>query len=111
MSKAREYSSPLMEELIKETTPEELEKINKEMEAMIPKFKVGDKLEALYHHKEEYGLEYATITSITLKERVVGVLKIHSIEKVDDSIVIEQRDFEQLADNLIKCFEQFGSSK
>lgn len=34
MSKAREYSSPLMEELIKETTPEELEKINKEMEAI-----------------------------------------------------------------------------
>jgi hypothetical protein len=33
MNKAREYSSPLIEELINETTPEELEKINKEMEA------------------------------------------------------------------------------
>jgi len=32
MNKAREYSSPLLEELINETTPEELEKINKEME-------------------------------------------------------------------------------
>jgi len=34
MNKAREYSSPLIEELINETTPEELEKINKEMEVM-----------------------------------------------------------------------------
>ena len=34
MNKAREYSSPLIEELINETTPEELEKINNEMEAM-----------------------------------------------------------------------------
>jgi len=33
-SKAREHSSPVLEELINETTPEELEKINKEMEAM-----------------------------------------------------------------------------
>jgi hypothetical protein len=41
MSKAREYSSPLIEELINETTPEELEKINNEMEAMIP-IKNGD---------------------------------------------------------------------
>lgn len=49
--------------------------------------------------------------SITLKERVVGVLKIHSIKKVDDSIVIQQCDFEELADNLMKCFKQFGNSK
>jgi hypothetical protein len=70
MNKAREYPSPLMEELINETTPEELEKINKEMEAMIPKFKVGDKLKALYHHKEEYGLEYVTITSINEEKQV-----------------------------------------
>ena len=34
MNKAREYSSPVLEELINETTPEEMEKINKEMEAM-----------------------------------------------------------------------------
>jgi hypothetical protein len=33
-------------------------------------FKVGDKLEALYHHKEEYGLEYVTITSINKKTKV-----------------------------------------
>ena len=58
-----------------------------------------------------YNKYYPEPPSITLKERVVGVLKIHSIEKADDSIVIEQRDFEQLAGNLIKCFEQFGSSK
>lgn len=32
MSKAREYSSPLVEELLNETTPEEIERINKEME-------------------------------------------------------------------------------
>ena len=70
MNKAREYSSPLIEELINETTPEELEKINKEMEAMIPKFKVGDKLEALYHHKEEYGLKYVTITSVNEEKQV-----------------------------------------
>lgn len=50
--------------------------------------------------------------SITLKERVMGVLKAHSIEKVEDwSYIIEQRDFPELADNLIKCFEHFGSSK
>jgi hypothetical protein len=41
MNKAREYSSPLIEELINETTPEELEKINNEMEAMIS-IKNGD---------------------------------------------------------------------
>jgi hypothetical protein len=41
MENAREYSSPLIEELINETTPEELEKINNEMEAMIP-IKNGD---------------------------------------------------------------------
>lgn len=35
MNKAREYSSPLMEELINETTSEELEKINKEMEKQL----------------------------------------------------------------------------
>lgn len=28
------------------------------------KFKVGDKLEALDWHKDEYGLKYVTITSI-----------------------------------------------
>jgi hypothetical protein len=52
MNKAREYSSPLMEELVNETTPEELEKINKEMEAMIPKFKAGDKLKVLENEFE-----------------------------------------------------------
>jgi hypothetical protein len=41
INKAREYSSPLIEELINETTPEELEKINNEMEAMIS-IKNGD---------------------------------------------------------------------
>jgi len=64
MNKAREYSSPLIEELINETTPEEMEKTRREMEAMIPKFKIGDKLEALDWHKDEYGLKYVTITSI-----------------------------------------------
>jgi hypothetical protein len=70
MNKAREYSSPLIEELINETTPEELEKINMEMEAMIPKFKVGDKLGALDYHKEEYGLKYVTITSVNEEKQV-----------------------------------------
>ena len=70
MDKAREYPSPLMEELINETTPEELEKINKEMEAMIPKFKVGDKLKAIDYDREEYGLEYVTITSINEEKQV-----------------------------------------
>jgi hypothetical protein len=32
MENAREYSSPLIEELINETTPEEIERINNEME-------------------------------------------------------------------------------
>jgi hypothetical protein len=40
MNKAREYSSPLIEELINETTPEELERINNEMEAMSKKMKI-----------------------------------------------------------------------
>jgi hypothetical protein len=70
MNKAREYSSPLMEELINETTPEEMEKINNEMEAMIPKFKVGDKLKAIDYDREEYGLEYVTITSINEEKQV-----------------------------------------
>jgi hypothetical protein len=33
-------------------------------------FKVGDKLEALDWHKEEYGLEFVTITSINEKNQV-----------------------------------------
>ena len=48
--------------------------------------------------------------SITLKERVIGVLKYHSIEKEEDwSHIIEERDFEELADNLISCFKQFSN--
>jgi transposase-like protein len=68
--KAREYNSPVIQELIDETTPEQLEQINKQMEKMIPKFKVGDKLEALDWHKEEYSLEYVTITSINEEKQV-----------------------------------------
>jgi hypothetical protein len=34
------------------------------------KFKVGDKLEALDYHKEEYGLKYVTITSINEETKV-----------------------------------------
>ena len=34
------------------------------------KFKVGDRLEAIEFDKEEYGLEYVTITSINEKNRV-----------------------------------------
>jgi hypothetical protein len=50
--------------------------------------------------------------SITLKERVIGVLRYHSIEKEEDwSRIIEERDFEELAGNLISCFEQFGKAK
>jgi hypothetical protein len=46
------------------------------------------------------------------KERVVGVLRYHSIEKEEDwSRIIEERDFEELAGNLISCFEQFGKAK
>jgi len=51
-------------------------------------FKIGDKLEAIDYDKEEYGLEYVTITSINEKTKVYhweadGVLftlggKIHS---------------------------------
>ncbi len=70
MNKAREYSSPLMEELINETAPEEMEKTRLEMEAMIPKFKVGDKLKAIDYDREEYGLEYVTITSINEEKQV-----------------------------------------
>ena len=33
-------------------------------------FKIGDKLEALDWHKEEYGLEYVTITSINEETKV-----------------------------------------
>jgi hypothetical protein len=68
--KAKEYSSPLIEELINETTPEEIEKINNEMEAMIPKFKVGDKLKAIDYFREEYGFEYVIITSINEEKQV-----------------------------------------
>jgi hypothetical protein len=70
MSKAREYSSPLIEELINETTPEEMEKTRREMEAMIPKFKIGDKLEALDYEREEYGLKYVTINSVNEEKQV-----------------------------------------
>jgi hypothetical protein len=34
------------------------------------KFKVGDKLKALDFDKEEYGLEYVTITSINEEKKV-----------------------------------------
>ena len=35
-----------------------------------PKFKIGDKLEALDYYKEEYGLKYVTITSINKDNKV-----------------------------------------
>jgi hypothetical protein len=70
MNKAREYSSPLINELLNEITPEEMEKTRLEMEAMIPKFKVGDKLKAIDYDREEYGLEYVTITSINEEKQV-----------------------------------------
>jgi len=35
-----------------------------------PKFKVGDKLEAIDYDKEEYGLTFVTITSINKKNKV-----------------------------------------
>ena len=38
---------------------------NKEM-----KFTIGDKLEALDYHKEEYGIDYVTITSINEENKV-----------------------------------------
>jgi len=44
------------------------------------------------------------------KERVVGVLRYHSIKK-DDKLTIEECDWDELADNLISCFEQFGKAK
>jgi hypothetical protein len=54
--------------------------------------------------KFEYG-----ITPITLKERIMGVLKYHSIKKETDKFnVIEECDWSELTDNLITCFEQFG---
>ena len=34
------------------------------------KFKVGDRLEAIDYHKEEYGIEYVTITSINEERKV-----------------------------------------
>lgn len=33
-------------------------------------FKIGDKLEAEEHHKEEFNLDYVTITSINKKTKV-----------------------------------------
>jgi hypothetical protein len=50
-------------------------------------FKVGDKLKALYHHKDEYGFKYVTITSINMENKVyhweapspiIGPGKMHS---------------------------------
>jgi hypothetical protein len=74
--------------------------------------KLENELYNKYYPEQSGYPEQPVFPSITLKERVVGVLKIHSIEKPEDwSYIIEQRDFEELADNLIKCFEQFGSSK
>lgn len=70
MSKARKYSSPLIEELLNEVTPEEMEKTRSEMEAMLPKFKVGDKLKAIDYDREEYGLKYVTITSVNEEKKV-----------------------------------------
>jgi len=70
MNKARKYSSPLIEELLNEITPEEMEKTRLEMEAMIPKFKVGDKLKAIDYDREHHGLEYVTITSINEEKQV-----------------------------------------
>ena len=56
---------------------------------------------------ELYKTDKTPTPSITLKERVVGVLKYHSI-KAKEGHVVEECDFEELADNLISCFEQFG---
>ena len=62
---------------------------------------------------EAYSItKYAVVSyipSITLKQRVMGVLKYHSIERIsDDFSIIEERGWDELADSLISCFEQFG---
>ena len=64
MNKAREYSSPLIEELINETTPEEMEKTRLEMEAMSKKMKIEfykNQMDDLWwirigvgYHREDY---------------------------------------------------------
>jgi len=45
--------------------------------------------------------------SISLKDRIVGVLKYHSIKNDKAKLIIEECDFEELSKNLISCFEQF----
>jgi hypothetical protein len=61
MNKAREYSSPMIEELINETTPEELEKLSQDMENEILKDQLQDEFElwkSLHFRMEDEGIEY-----------------------------------------------------
>jgi hypothetical protein len=71
MNKVREYSSPVLEELINETTPEELEKINKEMEDNKNDFQVYTLImeedEAGYTHWAEGLSMYIVKDGVTMK--------------------------------------------
>jgi hypothetical protein len=71
MNKVREYSSPILEELINETTPEELEKINKEMEDNKNDFQVYTLImeedEAGYTHWAEGLSMYIVKDGVTMK--------------------------------------------
>jgi hypothetical protein len=71
MNKVREYSSPVLEELINETTPEELEKINKDMEDNKNDFQVYTLImeedEAGYTHWAEGLSMYIIKDGVTMK--------------------------------------------
>jgi hypothetical protein len=61
MNKAREYSSPMIEELINETTPEELEKLSQDMENEILENQLRDELdkwESVHYRMQDEGIDY-----------------------------------------------------
>jgi hypothetical protein len=60
-----------------------------------------------FYQKFEH--EFKVLPSISLKERILGVLENQSIERNEfDYKIIEERDWDGLTENLISCFKQFG---
>jgi len=88
MNKAREYSSPMIEELINETTPEELEKLNQDMENEALENQLRDELdkwEAVHYRMQDEGIDYCFQHYSSFKD--IEDKEFHSIrERLIDSM-------------------------
>ena len=113
MLKPGSFPSVLLAELrshLRSITPEQLNQEIDEIRKGLDLDEMEQKLDtALANETSKTFTEWlqSKRQSITLKERVVGVLKYHSV-KTKDGYAVEESDWNNLADSLISCFEQFG---